>query len=71
MAGNTSVLALDSFTVDTVAPGVTITSQILSLTRDTTPSFVIDVSELSMVAYSGSCSSSTTLRFSQVVTRSP
>ena len=60
VAGNTSVLALDSFTVDTVAPGVTITSQILSLTRDTTPSFVIDVSELSMVAYSGSCSSSMT-----------
>ena len=59
-AGNTSALALDSFTVDTLAPSVTITSQILSLTRDTTPSFVIDVSEASAVAYSGSCSSGTT-----------
>ena len=30
------------------------------MTRDTTPSFVIDVSEASEVSYSGSCSSSTT-----------
>ena len=57
-AGNTGVLLLGSFKVDTVAPSLNVTTSIPSVTRDTTPSFVVDVSEASAIVYSESCTGS-------------
>ena len=57
-AGNTGVLLLGGFKVDTVAPSLNVTTSIPSVTRDTTPSFVVDVSEASAIVYSESCTGS-------------
>ena len=53
--GNTAALSLGSFTVDTVAPSLSVTSSIPLATQDTTPSFSMEASEASTIAYSESC----------------
>ena len=48
--GNTAALSLGSFTVDTVAPSLSVTSSIPLATQDTTPSFSMEASEASTIA---------------------
>jgi hypothetical protein len=59
LVGNTATLSLGSFTVDTVAPSLSLTTVIASTGNDATPSFVINVSEASNIGYSGACTSNT------------
>ena len=59
-AGNAEVLALGSFTVDTIAPTITIATAIPLATNDNTPSFTVHLNEAGEASYSGACSSTST-----------
>jgi len=59
-AGNFGILALGSFTVDTIALTITIATAIPLATNDNTPSFTIHLNEAGEASYSGACSSAST-----------
>ncbi|MEZ7973881.1 MAG: Ig-like domain-containing protein, partial [SAR324 cluster bacterium] len=59
-AGNTQIITVNSFTIDTIAPILSQVTAITSPTNDNTSSYTFSSTEAGSITYGGSCSSSTT-----------
>jgi len=60
-AGNQSaLLAINTFTIDTTAPSLTLVTPVPTPSTDTTPSFTFSSSEAGTITYAGACTSAQT-----------